>query len=102
MRLWNGPPGCCRSAPQQYIYEFGLHLPLTVEYGQGRREYVTTRSWYRRDFFLRCRAQNRRCCAVTFPPKCARPLNPVYPVGDRSEEHTSELQSLRHLVCRLL
>src|SRR5438045_7163905 len=22
--------------------------------------------------------------------------------GDRSEEHTSELQSLRHLVCRLL
>src|SRR5262245_63105701 len=27
----------------------------------------------------------------------ARPLEPV-----RSEEHTSELQSLRHLVCRLL
>src|SRR5947199_3962148 len=24
------------------------------------------------------------------------------PVGMRSEEHTSELQSLRHLVCRLL
>src|SRR5258705_1124746 len=24
------------------------------------------------------------------------------PLGDRSEEHTSELQSLRHLVCRLL
>src|ERR1039458_10386093 len=24
------------------------------------------------------------------------------PVGVRSEEHTSELQSLRHLVCRLL
>src|SRR5205814_8506664 len=24
------------------------------------------------------------------------------PRGDRSEEHTSELQSLRHLVCRLL
>src|SRR5947199_5955824 len=23
-------------------------------------------------------------------------------VGERSEEHTSELQSLRHLVCRLL
>src|SRR5262245_65745316 len=23
-------------------------------------------------------------------------------LGDRSEEHTSELQSLRHLVCRLL
>src|ERR1035438_6808008 len=25
-----------------------------------------------------------------------------FDVGDRSEEHTSELQSLRHLVCRLL
>src|ERR1039458_10169473 len=24
------------------------------------------------------------------------------PLSDRSEEHTSELQSLRHLVCRLL
>src|ERR1039458_10562200 len=27
---------------------------------------------------------------------------PSLPVGPRSEEHTSELQSLRHLVCRLL
>src|SRR5205814_8796113 len=27
---------------------------------------------------------------------------PVADVHDRSEEHTSELQSLRHLVCRLL
>src|SRR5258705_7057612 len=26
----------------------------------------------------------------------------VRPIHDRSEEHTSELQSLRHLVCRLL
>src|SRR5262245_62838669 len=25
-----------------------------------------------------------------------------WPFADRSEEHTSELQSLRHLVCRLL
>src|SRR5947199_4786759 len=27
---------------------------------------------------------------------------PLYDIGTRSEEHTSELQSLRHLVCRLL
>src|ERR1035441_10965342 len=27
---------------------------------------------------------------------------PEAPMPDRSEEHTSELQSLRHLVCRLL
>src|SRR5262245_64373718 len=42
---------------------------------------------------------------------CLRPINivipkksmlsPEYPAA-RSEEHTSELQSLRHLVCRLL
>src|SRR5258705_1085774 len=31
---------------------------------------------------------------VTWPAGC--------PNGSRSEEHTSELQSLRHLVCRLL
>src|ERR1035441_97223 len=30
------------------------------------------------------------------------PLLPVAPRAARSEEHTSELQSLRHLVCRLL
>src|ERR1039458_3012662 len=29
-------------------------------------------------------------------------LQPEDFAGDRSEEHTSELQSLRHLVCRLL
>src|SRR5947199_2363128 len=31
-----------------------------------------------------------------------RELSPVAIHRDRSEEHTSELQSLRHLVCRLL
>src|ERR1035441_1874887 len=30
------------------------------------------------------------------------PPEPAGPCGPRSEEHTSELQSLRHLVCRLL
>src|SRR5687767_15308274 len=32
--------------------------------------------------------------------ECAQALTPVVP--DRSEEHTSELQSLAYLVCRLL
>src|ERR1039458_10614174 len=38
------------------------------------------------------------CCPRTpaIPQPCRRELPP------RSEEHTSELQSLRHLVCRLL
>src|SRR3989442_9417502 len=35
----------------------------------------------------------RRCCA--WPAACCRPCR-------RSEEHTSELQSRPHLVCRLL
>src|ERR1039458_8055548 len=39
----------------------------------------------------------------TAPVFCRRPgeMGPFLEVG-RSEEHTSELQSLRHLVCRLL
>src|SRR5262245_63611536 len=37
------------------------------------------------------------------PAGPAGPQGPPGPVGPpRSEEHTSELQSLRHLVCRLL
>src|SRR5262245_62409929 len=42
----------------------------------------------------------RRCRAAP----CSRPSHPRTRRrrGDRSEEHTSELQSLRHLVCRLL
>src|SRR5471030_3376093 len=36
----------------------------------------------------------RECSTWSAPACCGRP--------GRSEEHTSELQSLRHLVCRLL
>src|SRR5215212_11203631 len=37
------------------------------------------------------------------PRRCSRCRScTVAPRGRRSEEHTSELQSLRHLVCRLL
>src|SRR5437899_3684915 len=48
----------------------------------------------------------RSCGTVTFPapPTAARAASTVVSSGAdvRSEEHTSELQSLRHLVCRLL
>src|SRR5262245_63821842 len=38
-----------------------------------------------------------------FPPVFSPPANSIcFQNGARSEEHTSELQSLRHLVCRLL
>src|SRR5262245_64452620 len=41
----------------------------------------------------------RLCAARVFPGDCYERA-PWY--AARSEEHTSELQSLRHLVCRLL
>src|SRR5262245_64858720 len=37
-----------------------------------------------------------------FPAGPPLPLPVISPANTRSEEHTSELQSLRHLVCRLL
>src|SRR3989441_4406102 len=41
--------------------------------------------------------------AETFSRAAAKSTDPLAaPVGDRSEEHTSELQSLAYLVCRLL
>src|SRR2546425_8333144 len=50
------------------------------------------------------RASNAACsCAArsaTVSPVCASVI--TVPTGMRSEEHTSELQSLAYLVCRLL
>src|SRR5205814_10152630 len=44
-----------------------------------------------------------RAVAERFPEVCAAEEQFLRDVlGARSEEHTSELQSLRHLVCRLL
>src|SRR5258705_5685343 len=44
------------------------------------------------------------CCselAIQFDGRCKEvPIRSIH--SNRSEEHTSELQSLRHLVCRLL
>src|SRR2546425_9592702 len=36
------------------------------------------------------------------PGHTTSPDSATHPAGDRSEEHTSELQSLAYLVCRLL
>src|SRR5947208_7380198 len=50
----------------------------------------------------------RECCPgpIGFPAKikvrCRRPANRKAELIGRSEEHTSELQSPDHLVCRLL
>src|SRR5436853_2711133 len=47
-----------------------------------------------------CRA--RRTCAAISGCSSFTAMLPRSPARNRSEEHTSELQSLRHLVCRLL
>src|SRR5438045_6643961 len=49
----------------------------------------------------RCGASRRRNCPPTSVPSASRTSHSSERSG-RSEEHTSELQSLRHLVCRLL
>src|SRR3989442_9912168 len=58
---------------------------------------------------FRSRSKERKCCASTdcFPPiqaiRCGAGREDAdAPQRIRSEEHTSELQSRPHLVCRLL
>src|SRR5690625_5596322 len=43
-----------------------------------------------------------RTCPTSIPASCPRRCRSCSAAGDRSEEHTSELQSRGHLVCRLL
>src|SRR5438045_8378358 len=47
-------------------------------------------------------AGSSRACSATGAPPTASRAGSTPPSSTRSEEHTSELQSLRHLVCRLL
>src|SRR2546425_5363866 len=66
--------------------------------------------WSRTACAYRWRAQPRRTLAARparvesreDPPHRRRPSEVPSTVGRRSEEHTSELQSLAYLVCRLL
>src|ERR1035441_10825703 len=47
-----------------------------------------------------CSTSAASACSLSFGAK--RTSHPSRASSSRSEEHTSELQSLRHLVCRLL
>src|SRR5207253_5366314 len=52
-----------------------------------------------------CSPQKRTSSGAPFPRMCATTMPSMRPEGveaGRSEEHTSELQSRGHLVCRLL
>src|SRR5262245_63915979 len=53
---------------------------------------------FRKGLLRRLKFRRRTLRKRTFREKPRKEMIPV----ERSEEHTSELQSLRHLVCRLL
>src|SRR3712207_8567787 len=77
------------------IYTLSLHDALPISGG----------SWQRP-----CRSSFRQLDPEPAPPPggrfdadaAAHPLHPFPDDGQRSEEHTSELQSRQYLVCRLL
>src|SRR2546425_2232449 len=52
--------------------------------------------------FRLCESDPPRRLGSTLAPGRGRPFSRAARVGTRSEEHTSELQSLAYLVCRLL
>src|SRR5205823_12876203 len=89
-------------------YTLSLHDALPI-YQQRRSEAAT--SLPRRQRHEHCQRGGRRCAKKFryIPGQAARPACGVTPGGGdrvrqeiRSEEHTSELQSLAYLVCRLL
>src|SRR5438045_5717571 len=75
----------CNTTAFTVIYTLSLHDALPI---------------FRRSSSLRrCLSQCSKACSMVFIPRgCSGIGRPI----SRSEEHTSELQSLRHLVCRLL
>src|SRR5205814_9603160 len=91
------------ATPPPQLYTLSLHdaLPISDRCGGGRarrddRRAARTRDRDRVDRAHRARARaGGRAARLHGPGERDRGRN-------RSEEHTSELQSLRHLVCRLL
>src|SRR5205814_10179190 len=72
------------------IYTLSLHdaLPILVDEMRGRLRHASS--------------PTRRTPAAPAAGKRNKAVVSARIAVDRSEEHTSELQSLRHLVCRLL
>src|SRR5262245_60937977 len=71
--------------------------PVGVE---SRRQQRRSRSSTKAPRFSSCDSVSS-LLVTTFPPQTQIPCGRAA-TARRSEEHTSELQSLRHLVCRLL
>src|SRR5258705_6066571 len=89
------------------IYTLSLHDALPIsERSDARRQELLQKLHREAE---QARDQRRDCDRAQRCPASAQRAHEQQPerhvgkyVGDRSEEHTSELQSLRHLVCRLL
>src|SRR5205814_3463738 len=82
--------------PTHEIYTLSLHDALPISNRDGL---CRCRPQCRRQRAVADRARGRAagaCRAIALCP------DTLLPPDRRSEEHTSELQSLRHLVCRLL
>src|SRR2546430_11077966 len=75
------------------IYTLSLHdaLPIWATFRNGSRGETRIPRWHT------VRVPNRRDFWIAFPD-----VRSIREGGERSEEHTSELQSQSNLVCRLL
>src|SRR5262245_62248271 len=72
----------CADANSTDIYTLSLHDALPI--------------------YEQMRVERRRGSSTAIESQATGTLTPWRECPGRSEEHTSELQSLRHLVCRLL
>src|SRR5262245_63919197 len=75
-----------------FSYWYGAHPDLHSFPTRRSSDLSAAGSW--------ARAQS--CSRLSDEPLICRRVRSRAACGCRSEEHTSELQSLRHLVCRLL
>src|SRR5687767_15704103 len=99
------PRGESISSPQsKYVGHVGRQNPqwthLSISADDGLSEPVIKSGLYLRSGFL----PDRTCSSarVPRPPRLTRVPRHRRVASARSEEHTSELQSLAYLVCRLL
>src|SRR5205814_8223592 len=96
-------------SPHSYYHSFPTRRSsdLRLLLARSRRRTTTSPRW---SGHWRPAITRRSCAALITPPgsrwwRCTISISRLartVPPFTRSEEHTSELQSLRHLVCRLL
>src|SRR5262245_65285017 len=88
-----------------YLHSFPTRRSSDLRISNGRSRLSSAAMKSLDSFSLGGTAPSRRVMRTAResrgPPR-STPLRGRHGDGRRSEEHTSELQSLRHLVCRLL